>query len=179
MQDVLTGFILLALPQIPLSLGNSILATKQTVTDLFPQRQISVKKIGLTYSLMNLINPFFSGIPTCHGSGGLAGHYTFGGRTGGSAIIYGLIYLILGLFFSQGFEEIVKVFPLPVLGVILLFEGLRLMLFIKDITGAKKDLFIALLVALIAIGLPYGYVIGLIAGSLVAYWIGRGREKLW
>ncbi|MGL6136668.1 MAG: putative sulfate/molybdate transporter, partial [Planktothrix sp.] len=35
-ENIVTGFLLLALPQIPLSLGNSILATKQIATDLFP-----------------------------------------------------------------------------------------------------------------------------------------------
>lgn len=34
--DVLTGFLVLALPQLPLSLGNSILATRQIAHDLFP-----------------------------------------------------------------------------------------------------------------------------------------------
>ncbi|MHC4425925.1 MAG: putative sulfate/molybdate transporter, partial [Planctomycetota bacterium] len=82
--DILTGFVVLALPQIPLSLGNSIFATKQLTQDLFPEKAVTVRKISLTYSVINLINPFLSGIPTCHGSGGMAGHYTFGGRTGGS-----------------------------------------------------------------------------------------------
>jgi len=169
LKDILTGFFLLTLPQLPLSISNSVIATKQTVKDLFPEYPISVKKIGLTYSIMNLVHPFFSGIPTCHGAGGLAGHYTFGGRTGGSVIIYGTIYLLIGLFFGRGFGEVVKVFPLPVLGVILLFEGLALMSFIKDIADSKNDLFVALLVAVISICLPQGYVAGLIIGSMIVY----------
>ncbi len=40
-QDIATGFVLLALPQIPLSLGNSILATRQIAADLFPHRPLS------------------------------------------------------------------------------------------------------------------------------------------
>src|SRR5437763_1504603 len=89
------GLLMLALPQISLSLGNSVLATQQIARDLFPERRIGVRSIGFTYSLMNLINPFFGGIPTCHGSGGMMGHYAFGARTGGSVILYGLLYLIL------------------------------------------------------------------------------------
>jgi hypothetical protein len=58
LEDIWTGFLLLALPQIPLSLGNSILATRQVVSDLFPHRPISVRRISLTYSLMNLVGPF-------------------------------------------------------------------------------------------------------------------------
>ena len=172
--DILQGFLLLTLPQLPLSISNSVIATQQTVADFFPERQISIKKIGTTYSIMNLILPFFSGIPNCHGAGGLAGHYAFGARTGGSVIIYGAMYLILGLFFSQSFNEIINAFPLPILGVILLFESLSLMILIKDIASSKTELFICLLVALIAVGLPQGYVIGLLVGTPIWYLIQRG-----
>ena len=167
--DILTGFLILALPQIPLSIGNSIIATKQIANDLFPEKKITIRKISLTYSIINLINPFLGGIPTCHGSGGMAGHYAFGGRTGGSVVIYGSMFLILGVFFSGSFDTVVKIFPLPVLGIILLFEGLWLMLFIKDIIDSKKSFFISLLVALIACGLPYGYLIGMIVGTVLYY----------
>ena len=173
--DILTGLVLLAIPQIPLSLGNSVLATKQVSDDLFPDRKsLTVGKISLTYAFMNLINPFFSGIPTCHGSGGMAGHYTFGGRTGGSVVIYGSIYLFLGLFLSRGFENFIQIFPLPVLGVILLFEGIALMLFIRDIVPSKSEFRIAILVALMAGGLTYGFVVGLLAGTSLYYLSKRG-----
>ena len=85
--DVITGFVVLALPQLPLSLGNSILATRQVAEDLFPEVNLNIRKIGLTYTAMNLVSPFFSGVPVCHGSGGFAGHYAFGGRTGGSVVL--------------------------------------------------------------------------------------------
>ena len=171
--DVLTGFVVLALPQLPLSLGNSVLATRQIAADLFPQKPITVRKISLTYSLMNLINPFFGGVPTCHGSGGLAGHYAFGARTGGSVIIYGSIYLILGLFFSQGFQMAIQIFPKPILGVILAFEGLVLMRLVRDMAASKADFAVVLLVGLMCVGLPYGYVLGLVVGTAVAYLLNR------
>jgi len=168
-QDVWLGFVLLALPQIPLSLGNSVLATRQITEDLFPERPVTVRGIGFTYSLMNLINPFFGGIPTCHGSGGMMGHYAFGGRTGGSVILYGMLYLILGLFFSGSFAHVVQVFPLPILGVLLLIEGLRIMLLIRDTVDVKAEFSIAVLVGLIAAGLPYGYLVGIVIGTILFY----------
>jgi MFS superfamily sulfate permease-like transporter len=177
--DILQGLLVLVVPQIALSLSNSIIATKQTANDLFPDKKISIGKIGLTYSLMNLINPFFSGIPTCHGAGGMAGHYAFGARTGGSTIIYGSLYLLAGLFFSRGFEEVIKMFPLPILGVVLLFEGISLMSFVKDITGSKADLFVALLVAVCSLCIPNGFAIGLIIGTIVAYMIKKNVLKVW
>lgn len=169
-EDITKGFLLLALPQIPLSIGNSIIATKQVAHDLFPDREpITIKKIGLTYSFMNLLIPFFSGIPTCHGSGGMIGHYTFGGRTGGSVIIYGLFYVFIGMIFGSAFDSVVKIFPLPVLGVILVFEGFSLILLVRDLLNKQKDFVIAILVGIIAAGLPYGFVISIIIGTILCY----------
>src|SRR6185503_2247086 len=110
--EMAAGFLLLAIPQIPLSLGNSILATRQVNDDLFPDRPLTIHKIGRTYSLMNLISPLFGGVPVCHGSGGMMGHYTFGARTGGSLMIYGGMYLVLGLFLSQGLAKVIHIFPM-------------------------------------------------------------------
>ncbi len=172
--DILNGFVLLTLPQLPLSLGNSILATRQVAEDLFPDRPLKIRQIGLTYALMNLINPFFGGIPTCHGSGGMAGHYAFGARTGGSVIIEGTLYVFLGLFFGRGFNAVIGVFPLPVLGVILLFEGLAMMLLVRDMFSSLRDLTVILLVGVIAVGLPYGYLIGTAVGMIVAGLMERG-----
>jgi xanthine/uracil/vitamin C permease (AzgA family) len=175
-QDLLTGLIVLAVPQIPLSLGNSILATRQVAEDFFPERPLTIRQISFTYSIMNLVNPWFGGIPTCHGSGGMAGHYTFGARTGGSVIIYGCLYLSLGLFFSGCFAQLIQVFPKPILGVMLAFEGLAMLLLVRDIARSKTDLFIAILVGLMAAGLPYGYAIGLIVGTTLAY-LWRNRQE--
>jgi hypothetical protein len=173
-QDVLSGLVLLALPQLPLSLGNSILATHQISADFFPQRPVGVRRISLTYSLMNLVSPFFGGVPTCHGSGGMAGHYAFGARTGGSVMIYGLMYLVLGLFFAGGFGVAVGIFPKPILGTILFFEALALLKLMRDMTASLADFTVVLLVGLAAFGLPYGYLIGLVAGTAIAWLLRRG-----
>lgn len=172
---ILQGALLLALPQIPLSLSNSVVATSQTLRDLFPDRAISVRRIGITYSLMNLINPLFGGVPTCHGCGGLAGFYAFGARTGGAPILYGGMYLLLGLFLSRGFQLAVQVFPMPILGVVLLFEGLALMVLLRDRMSQPAELWLALLVAMAVIGLPYGYVVGIVGGTLLYY----AAQKRW
>lgn len=173
--DVWTGLVILALPQIPLSLGNSLLATRQTAYDLFPEKQITIRQLGYTYSLMNLVNPWFGGIPTCHGSGGLMGHYTFGARTGGSLLIYGSIFLTMGLFFAGAFTRVVQVFPLPVLGVLLLFEGWALMWLTRDVVPVRRELAITVVVAVVAVFAPYGYVLGLVLGTFAWYAFADGR----
>jgi xanthine/uracil/vitamin C permease (AzgA family) len=172
--DVQAGFWLLAVPQLALSISNSVVATKQTVADLFPDRPLSIRKIGLTYSLMNLISPFFGGIPTCHGSGGVAGHYAFGARTGGSIVIYGAMYLTLGLLFSDSFAAVIGLFPAPVLGVLLLTESLTLLGFTRSVMADRQQTFVAFLVALIALYVPNGYAWGLLIGTTVFYGTKRG-----
>ena len=184
LDDVLQGLVLLALPQVPLSIANSVLATTQSIRDFFPERRITPRRIGLTYAMMNLISPFFAGIPVCHGSGGLAGHYGFGARTGGSVILYGSLYVTLGLFFSNGFRTLVNIFPLPVLAVCLLFEGMALVWLMSDLvrpagaaaggvaTGDSRqmkwtDSFVAILVGLISAGIPNGYAVGLAVGWIL------------
>lgn len=167
--NVLDGFFLLAIPQIPLSIGNSILASNQLATELFPEKKIGVTKIGWTYSLMNILSSFFGGVPVCHGSGGLMGHYTFGARTGGSVVIYGVMFLTLGLFFSNNFLEIVKLFPLQVLGVILLFEALSLISVIKIYQAPKKEVFLVLIVATCCVTLPFGFFTGMVVGTGLYY----------
>jgi len=166
--DVWMGFMLLALPQIPLSMGNSLLATKQLADDWFPERQIPLRRIGMTYSLFNALAAVFGGIPVCHGSGGMAGHYVFGARTGGSLVIYGLFNIALGAACALGFTNITGLFPLPVLGVILFVESLTLMARLKELIGNRTDLTIALVVGLIAAGLPNGFLIGMIVGGILS-----------
>lgn len=166
LNDVLSGFLILALPQLPLSISNSIVATQQATKDLFPAQSINIKKIGLTYSALNLIAPFVSGIPVCHGCGGVCGYWAFGARTGTAVIINGLMYALIGLFFSKAFADITQIFPQPILGVILLFEALTLMVLAQDVLDSRKFK-ITILVALIAFALPQGYLLGIIVGIML------------
>jgi MFS superfamily molybdate transporter len=177
-EALIQAFVLLALPQIPLSIGNSVLATRQIAHDYFPEAGVTVRKIGWTYSLMNLVLAPLGGFPVCHGSGGLAGHYTFGGRTGGSVVIYGVLFLVLGGVFGRGFAQVVHIFPLPMLGVILLFEALALMRLVRDQFGDSRALTIALLTGLLALALPFGFLIAILTGTTLHYaWSAWGTPR--
>lgn len=179
LKDVLEGALLLALPQIPLSIANSLIATSALVGDLFPGRgPLKIGKLGLTYGGMNLIAPLLGGVPICHGCGGLAGHYRFGARTGGAVIIIGGLYVILGGLFASGLDEVVRIFPFPILGVLLFFEGFSLLQLISQVAGRKDDLSVALLVGAIIVGIPYGYAVGMVAGTLLFHLLRRGRVAL-
>lgn len=162
--DVWTGFLLLALPQLPLSLGNAVIATSQTVNDLFPERAVTPRRIGLTYAVANIVAPWLGGIPVCHGCGGLAGHHALGARTGGSVILYGSYYLVAGLLLGGAVDRVVTVFPLPVLGAVLLVESLALMALARDVATERRDFVVMLVVAVIALSAPQGFLAGMLVG---------------
>ncbi len=169
------AFLILVLPQLPLSLANSVIATQQTLTDLFPEKKVSLKKIGLTYSLVNLVSPFFSGVPVCHGCGGLAGHYGFGARSGGSVVIYGSFYLLTGLFFSQALAQVMDFFPSSLLGVILIFEAMALLSLARDLKGHRAEIGIALMVGALCALVPQGFLIGMVVGVVLTWFKDRKR----
>lgn len=164
--EIAEGFVLLALPQIPLSLANSLYATEQTMRDLFPARAVPARRLALTYALMNLVAPWLGGVPVCHGSGGMAGHYAFGARTGTSVLASGLFFLALGLFFAPGFGRVLQAFPLPTLGVLLLFESATLVALSRDLLDRRDELVWACLVGVLAATLPHGFVVAMVVGTL-------------
>lgn len=161
--------LLLALPQIALSLGNSVLATRQVVTDFFPEREpLSVRRIGTTYGVMNLLAAPLGGLPVCHGSGGIAGHYFFGARTGGSAVIYGTALVTAGLFLVGDPAAFQRLVPGPILGTLLLVEAVTVLLLVRDQWHAPLAFLLAIACGLTAAFVPYGYAVALGGGTLVA-----------
>ena len=173
----LAALTLLVLPQLPLSLGNSVIATQQTARDLFPERAFTLRKLGLTYAGINLAAPWLGGIPVCHGCGGLAGYYALGARTGGAVVFHGALWVAAGLFFSGAFVQVVHAFPASILGVLLLVEATVLVLLLRDLRAAPVAFALAAAVALACVFAPQGYLTGLVAGSAIYYTLRalRGR----
>lgn len=149
--DMWAGLFLLTLPQLPLTFGNAYVAIVDENNRLFPDRPVSEKSVALSTGLMNIGSSFIGGIPMCHGAGGMAGHVSFGARTGGSSIILGVTLLGAGLFLSSSVQTIFQLFPSSVLGVILFMAGLQLSLGSRDSSGEKADRFVILATSAVAI----------------------------
>jgi MFS superfamily sulfate permease-like transporter len=109
--DFVKGSLLLALPQIPLTLSNAIIAIRAENNELFPNQPVSDRMLAVSQGIMNLFAAPFGGIPLCHGAGGMAGHVRFGARTGGSPVMLGGIMIALALFFSQSVGLLFLIFP--------------------------------------------------------------------
>ncbi|MFA5913172.1 MAG: putative sulfate/molybdate transporter [Burkholderiales bacterium] len=173
--DLWTGFILFALPQLPLTFGNAYLSITEENNRLFPDRPVSARSVALSTGLMNLGSSLIGGIPMCHGAGGMAGHVQFGARTGGSSIILGSILLCAGLFLSASIDTIFKMFPQNVLGVILFLAGLQLALGSRDPGAAKTDRFVVLATAAFAV---WNVGIAVLFGILVHQGAKRGWLRI-
>jgi NhaP-type Na+/H+ or K+/H+ antiporter len=69
---------------------------------------------------------------------------------------------------------------MPVLGVVLLFEAVALMMLVRDIASDRSASWVAFVVAAAVVGLPYGYVVGMVVGTLLSLaqrrgWLGTPR----
>jgi len=148
--DLVVGTLLFTIPQIPLTIGNAVIAIVAENNELFPDRKVTERGIALSQGIMNLVSPLFGGIPMCHGAGGMAGHVRFGAKTGGALVILGSMLVLIALFFSDSVAIIFKIFPNAILGVILFFAGSELAIVVKDIGDKKSDFYVMLIVAAFA-----------------------------
>jgi MFS superfamily sulfate permease-like transporter len=173
--DMWVGALFLALPQLPLTLGNAVIAVREENNRLFPDRPVTDAQVASSTGLMNLASSAVGGVPMCHGAGGMAGHVAFGARTGGAPIILGAILLTLAFCLSGSIEAILNVFPKAVLGVILFLTGAQLSLGSGDFSKDKGERFIALATAAFAmwnVGLAF------VVGIALAYVAKRGLLRL-
>jgi MFS superfamily sulfate permease-like transporter len=145
--DLAIGTLFLALPQVPLTLGNAIIAITDENNRLFPDRPVSERKVAISTGLMNLGGAALGGVPMCHGAGGMAGHIAFGARTGGSLVLLGSVLIFLALFLSPSVGLIFRMVPSEVLGVILFLAGAQLALGSCDISKDKGERFTTVLTA--------------------------------
>ena len=161
--DLVTGTLLFTLPQIPLTLGNAVIAIVAENNELFPDRKVSERKIAVSQGIMNLVAPIFGGVPMCHGAGGMAGHVRFGARTGGALVILGSLLILTALFFSDSVAILFKIFPNAILGVILFFAGAELAIVVRDIGEKKSDFYVMLIVAAFAMwNMGAAFLVGII-----------------
>ncbi|CAG0987322.1 hypothetical protein ANAEL_02094 [Anaerolineales bacterium] len=147
------GLILLALPQIPLSLGNSVYATADAARQYFNEKanHVTERRLMLTMGFNDLVASLIGGIPVCHGCGGLTAHYRLGARSGGAPLMLGGIFLALAIFGGQTVMSVFRLIPFPVLGILLSYVGWQHFLLIRDLEHTAQNWTTALLVLALAI----------------------------
>lgn len=164
--DWKTGIIRGTVPQLPLSLLNSVVAVVKLSEDLFPAAapHVTALSVSTSVGLMNLVGCWLGAMPVCHGAGGLAGQYRFGARTGASVALLGALKLALGLALGgSSLLALLQAFPIGLLGVLLLFAGVELAAACRD-QASRADALVMLVTAVagLAASAALGFVAGLV-----------------
>ncbi|MCG8637208.1 MAG: putative sulfate/molybdate transporter [Desulfobacterales bacterium] len=160
------------LPQMPMTLGNAVIAQADLSKDYFGDaaRKMSYASLCISMAIGNLLSFLFVGMPMCHGAGGLAAHYRFGARTAGSNLIIGSIMMGLVVILGTGFLSVLFLIPMAILGVLLIFAGSQLAMTIIDM-NTRNEIFVV--VTILSVTLASNLAAGAVAGMVLAYGLRR------
>ena len=174
-EAVFVGVVLLALPQVPLTLGNAVIAPVEFNNREFPDRPTTERKTAVSTGIINTAGSLIGAVPMCHGAGGMAAQVSFGARTGGAPVILGVLLVVLALAFSESVATLLQVFPAPALGVMLFLAGIQLALGSCDFSRDKGERFVTLGTAALAI---WNVGIAFVFGIAVLWIVRRGWLRL-
>jgi SulP family sulfate permease len=167
---LLTALVVLVLPQLPLTLGNAVIASTDTARGYFKQAsRVNHRSVLVSKGIANTAAGLLGGMPVCHGAGGLTAHYRFGARTGGATVMLGGILIVLALGFGSGAAHFFALIPLPVLAALLCLVGIQHSLLARDVRGWPER---AIVIAIAGIGiasnnLAWGFLAGIAADQLL------------
>lgn len=170
--DFLVGLWRGAIPQIPLTTLNSVIAVCALSHQLFPDEPVTNRKVSISVGLMNLVSCWFGAMPMCHGAGGLAGQYRFGARSNGSILFLGGAKVVVAVFFGAAILPLLTVFPRSLLGVLLAISGLELASVARDQRERTNALImlgtagLTLFLKNLAVGFLLGWAFGLLVTFL-------------
>lgn len=154
-----------ALPQLPLTLLNSVVAVCALSADLYPGRGVAPRRVAASVGLMNLLSVPFGGLPMCHGAGGLAAQHRFGARTGGSVVMLGSLKILAGLLFGAGLLPLLQAYPRSILAVMLILAGATLA---KPARDSLRGWPLVVVLATAGLILAFNTAVGTIAGLAIA-----------
>ena len=172
--DPYTVLIVLLLPQVPLTLANSIAATSDAAGNYYGDRAGRVTHRGLaaTLGIGNLLAGLLGGMPLCHGSGGVTAHYRFGARTGGANLFIGTLFVLVALFFGRSVADMSRLLPSSVLGALLVYVGIQHARLVRDIIGSPREIAVALSIGLVTLATG-NLAVSFAAGIVLERAIGR------
>lgn len=173
------AFVMLVLPQLPLTFANSCLAPADAARTYFgaAAAPVTPSRLARTLGGANLFAGAISGMPVCHGAGGLSAHYAFGARTWRAPALLGGVLVVLALGFGAVMAGLLPLFPVSVLAALLGVAAVVHIGLLRDVRGAT-DWTIALVVGAVgAFGnLGVAVLLGL-AAAFAASWWRRSREE--
>ena len=175
----ITAFVVLVIPQLPLTFANSCLATADAAKTYFGEaaKRVRPGRLATTLGAANLFAGAIGGMPVCHGAGGMTAHRAFGARTGAAPAVIGATLLVLAVVFGAGLAALLTAFPLPILAGLLAVSGLLHIALLRDLDGVGPW---AIAIGIGVLGFASNLAIALVAGLLVWWttiWLrSRGRS---
>ena len=124
-----------ALPQLPLTCLNSVIAVCALAHGLYPEKRkhcsdkrssdavVGRRQVAVSVGLMNLCFVPLGSMPYCHGSGGLAGQHKMGARHGASVVFLGCVKMMFAIFFGAAALTLLDAMPVAILGVMVIISG--------------------------------------------------------
>jgi MFS superfamily sulfate permease-like transporter len=122
-----TALTTLVLAQIPLTFGNSVVATRDAEREYFGRRarRVEPRRLASSISLANIAAGLTGGLPVCHGAGGVTAHYRLGARTAGATLMVGALYVALGLALGASLPVFLHLLAPAALAGMLLFVAIQ------------------------------------------------------
>lgn len=176
--DLFQAFFLLFLPQLPLTLANSIYATTDTAKIYFKDKanKVTPRALFVSLGIANLFSGLIGGIPLCHGSSGVTAHYRFGAKSGLCAVLAGLVFILIAFAFAFGAGAAIRLIPFSLLGLSLIYIGIRHAALIKDIILIPQEFMVAIIIGFysfvsgnLALAFCIGIVVNFAISSRVIY----------
>jgi SulP family sulfate permease len=180
LSDFVIALSALVLPQVPMTLGNAVIAQADLSKKYFGEAssKVTYKALCLSLGVCNLLVFLFGGMPLAHGAEGLAARYRFGARSAGSNLFIGLIFILSALIFGDRVMAVLGLIPLSILGVLLMITGLELVLNFRDLKNPQNVCMAGLVIALtFFFNLTIGFIAGLITAWILNFFRPHSRSR--
>jgi MFS superfamily sulfate permease-like transporter len=173
--EIWRSFEIAVLPQLSLTLTNAIIVTASVSRELFPTTGsvASERNLAISSGLANLLLCPFGAMPMCHGAGGLQAQYRFGGRTGLTPMIFGVVLLLLAVGFADRAAGLFAIIPIGAVGALLILAGTDLAISRRLFDGRPSCLWVIGVTALVtvtvnpALGLILGWISEFVRAAVV------------
>jgi SulP family sulfate permease len=122
-----TALTALVIAQIPLTFGNSVVATADAERTYFGDqaKRVSPARLATSIAVFNTAAGLTHGMPTCHGAGGVTAHYRLGARRAIATVSAGALLLVLGIAFGGSLPLLLRVIAPGALAGMLLFVAIE------------------------------------------------------
>jgi sulfate permease, SulP family len=177
-----TALTALVLAQLPLTFGNSIVATADAERTYFGARARRAKPNRLAASIgtWNLAAGLAGGLPMCHGAGGVTAHYKLGARTAGATLSAGVLFCVLGLALGDSLPALLQVLAPGALAGMLLYVAIQHALLAASLERAADRVIAATVgaVTILSGNLAIGFAAGAAMLAARAVWQRRPAGRL-